>query len=61
VIGEKCDLTECEIQENLVVENGTEDKNNKLMSSEGMEATEEELQEFVDEEGGDEELDLGLA
>jgi hypothetical protein len=27
-----------------------EDKNNKFMSSEGMEATEEEIQEFVEEE-----------
>lgn len=27
-----------------------EDKNNKLMSSEGMEATEAEIQEFVDDD-----------
>lgn len=27
-----------------------EDKNNKLMSSEGMEATEQEFNEFVDED-----------
>jgi hypothetical protein len=34
----------------LLIINIAEDKNNKLMSSEGMEATEAEIQEFVEEE-----------
>lgn len=42
-IGEDCTLQDCEVQENLLVEAGTEDKGSKLMSSHGMEATEEEL------------------
>lgn len=42
-IGEVCSLTDCEVQENLLVEGGTEDKGAKMMSSHGMEATEEEL------------------
>ncbi|PMD13152.1 hypothetical protein NA56DRAFT_651965 [Hyaloscypha hepaticicola] len=51
-IGEDSILLDCEVQENLLVEAGTEDKNSKLMSSEGMEATEEEIQEsFADGEG----------
>lgn len=29
-----------------------EDKNNKLMSSEGLEATEEEMDEFINDESG---------
>lgn len=42
-----------------------EDKNNKLMSSEGMEATEAEIQEFVDEDSatmddGDASMDVGF-
>ncbi|KAF4629593.1 hypothetical protein G7Y89_g8553 [Cudoniella acicularis] len=50
-IGEDSILQDCEVQENLLVEPKTEDKNNKLMSSEGMEATEQEIQEsFADEE-----------
>ncbi|TAQ84106.1 hypothetical protein B7494_g7566 [Chlorociboria aeruginascens] len=50
-IGEDSILQDCEVQENLLVEAKTEDKNNNLMSSEGMEATEEEIQEsFADEE-----------
>ncbi|RDW94470.1 hypothetical protein BP5796_00233 [Coleophoma crateriformis] len=50
-IGEDSILQDCEVQENLMVEAGTEDKNNKLMSSEGMEATEEEIKEsFADED-----------
>ena len=36
--------------------NPAEDKNNKLMSSEGMEATEQEMEELAEEEG---ELDPG--
>lgn len=42
-IGEECTLQDCEVQENLLVESGTEDKGAKLMSSRGMEATEEEM------------------
>ncbi|PQE09918.1 translation initiation factor eIF-2B subunit gamma protein [Rutstroemia sp. NJR-2017a BVV2] len=52
-IGEDSILQDCEVQENLLVEAGTEDKNNKLMSSEGMEATEEEIKDFEDEVGMD--------
>ncbi|KAG4412530.1 hypothetical protein IFR04_014341 [Cadophora malorum] len=62
-IGEDSVLTDCEVQENLLVEPGTEDKNNKLMSSEGMEATEQEIQESFDNEDDavmdDGSLDLG--
>ncbi|KAK6584996.1 hypothetical protein PZA11_003220 [Diplocarpon coronariae] len=47
-IGEDSVLQDCEVQENLLVEPKTEDKNNKLMSSEGMEATEQEIQESFD-------------
>ncbi|KAH8678214.1 putative eukaryotic translation initiation factor EIF-2B subunit 3 [Xylariales sp. PMI_506] len=53
-IGEGSTLTDCEVQENLLVEPKTEDKDNKLMSSEGLEATEEELQDAlqdIDEDG----------
>lgn len=54
-IGDNCTLTDCEVQENLLVEAKTEDKNAKLMSSSGLEATEEEMQEVYQEfEGGDE-------
>ncbi|KUJ21557.1 uncharacterized protein LY89DRAFT_637359 [Mollisia scopiformis] len=49
-IGDDSTLQDCEVQENLLVEPTTEDKNNKLMSSEGMEATEAEIQELVDDE-----------
>ena len=77
-IGEDSVLTDCEVQENLLVEPGSkylffflflmmsalaEDKNNKLMSSEGMEATEQEIQESFDNEDDavmdDGSLDLG--
>ncbi|KAI0972816.1 nucleotide-diphospho-sugar transferase [Xylaria arbuscula] len=54
-IGEGSILTDCEVQENLLVEPRTEDKDNKLMSSSGLEASEEDMQddEFDDEhEGG---------
>ncbi|KAL3424131.1 Translation initiation factor eIF-2B subunit gamma [Phlyctema vagabunda] len=48
-VGDDSILQDCEVQENLMVEAGTEDKNQKLMSSEGMEATEAEIQEsFAD-------------
>ncbi|CZR65978.1 related to eukaryotic translation initiation factor EIF-2B subunit 3 [Phialocephala subalpina] len=64
-IGDDSTLQDCEVQENLLVEAKTEDKNNKLMSSEGMEATEAEIQEFVDEDSatmddGDASMDVGF-
>ncbi|RDA91994.1 hypothetical protein CP533_6046 [Ophiocordyceps camponoti-saundersi (nom. inval.)] len=52
VIGEGTVLTDCEVQDNLLVEAGTEDKDNKLMSSEGLEATEEEVNELLQEATG---------
>ncbi|RCI17303.1 hypothetical protein L249_3234 [Ophiocordyceps polyrhachis-furcata BCC 54312] len=51
IIGEGTVLTDCEVQDNLLVEAGTEDKNNKLMSSEGLEATEDEVNELLQQEG----------
>ncbi|KAI0806547.1 nucleotide-diphospho-sugar transferase [Xylaria sp. FL0064] len=55
-IGEGSILTDCEVQENLLVEPRTEDKDNKLMSSSGLEASEEDMQdvlhEFDDENTG---------
>ncbi|PKS11791.1 hypothetical protein jhhlp_001084 [Lomentospora prolificans] len=53
VIGDNCVLTDCEIQENLLVEAGTESKDEKLMSSEGLEATEEEMREVLEDTGDD--------
>ncbi|KAM3452385.1 hypothetical protein MY3296_004541 [Beauveria thailandica] len=47
VIGDGSVLTDCEVQENLLVEPRTEDKDNKLMSSEGLEATEAEMEEVL--------------
>lgn len=47
VIGDYSILTDCEVQENLLVEPKTEDKDNKLMSSEGLEATEAEMNEVL--------------
>ncbi|KAM5343097.1 hypothetical protein ACJ41O_014063 [Fusarium nematophilum] len=47
VIGAGSVLTDCEVQENLLVEPRTEDKDNKLMSSEGLEATEAEMDEVL--------------
>ncbi|CAJ2512042.1 Uu.00g076670.m01.CDS01 [Anthostomella pinea] len=55
-VGEGSTLTNCEVQENLLVEPRTEDKDNKLMSSSGMEASEQEIQDFDDgslEDAGD--------
>ncbi|PNY28850.1 Translation initiation factor eIF-2B subunit gamma, partial [Tolypocladium capitatum] len=49
VIGDYSVLTDCEVQENLLVEPRTEDKDNKLMSSEGLEATEAEMEEVLQE------------
>lgn len=48
-IGDNCILTDCEVQENLLVEAKSEEKNAKLMSSSGLEATEEEMQEVYQE------------
>ncbi|KAG5948810.1 hypothetical protein E4U53_006131 [Claviceps sorghi] len=47
VIGDYSVLTDCEVQENLLVEPKTEDKDNRLMSSEGLEATEAEMNEVL--------------
>ncbi|KAI6366982.1 hypothetical protein MCOR25_005033 [Pyricularia grisea] len=47
-IGEGSTLMECEVQENLLVEPKTEEKNTKIMSSSGLEATEEEMQEVLE-------------
>ncbi|KAI1311734.1 hypothetical protein F5Y03DRAFT_287540 [Xylaria venustula] len=48
-IGEGSILTDCEVQENLLVEPKTEDKDNKLMSSSGLEASEQDMQDVLDE------------
>jgi len=48
----------------LIVSIVAEDKNNKLMSSEGMEATEQEMDELVEEEGEPDSgagIDLGFS
>ncbi|KAI1269745.1 hypothetical protein F5Y18DRAFT_108916 [Xylariaceae sp. FL1019] len=52
-IGEASTLTDCEVQENLLVEPRTDDKDNKLMSSSGLEASEQDLEDAMqdDEEG----------
>ncbi|KAI1471027.1 nucleotide-diphospho-sugar transferase [Daldinia caldariorum] len=47
-VGEGSTLTDCEVQENLLVEPRTEDKDSKLMSSSGLEASEQEMQEALD-------------
>lgn len=52
-IGDNTTLTDCEVQENLLVEPRTEEKSAKLMSSSGLEATEEEIQEVYQEYEGD--------
>ncbi|KAK5997781.1 Translation initiation factor eIF-2B subunit gamma-like protein [Cladobotryum mycophilum] len=48
IIGDGSVLTDCEVQENLLVEARTEDKDNRLMSSEGLEATEAEMNKVLD-------------
>ncbi|KAI0885074.1 uncharacterized protein GGS22DRAFT_162658 [Annulohypoxylon maeteangense] len=48
-IGEGSTLTDCEVQENLLVEPRTEDKESKLMSSSGLEASEQEMREALDD------------
>ncbi|KAM7199590.1 hypothetical protein V8F33_004401 [Rhypophila sp. PSN 637] len=55
-IGEGCTLTDCEVQENLLVDAKTEAKQEKFMSSSGLEATEEDLEDAAaeDDEYGDE-------
>ncbi|KAK4239033.1 hypothetical protein C8A03DRAFT_43278 [Achaetomium macrosporum] len=53
-VGEGCVLTECEVQENLLVEAKTEAKEEKFMSSSGLEATEQDLDAFEDSDGNDE-------
>ncbi|KAK4101856.1 hypothetical protein N658DRAFT_470226 [Parathielavia hyrcaniae] len=53
-VGEGCVLTECEVQENLLVEAKTEAKGEKFMSSSGLEATEQELEDALgDGDGAD--------
>ncbi|KAK4205740.1 putative translation initiation factor eIF-2B subunit gamma [Triangularia verruculosa] len=49
-LGEGCSLTGCEVQENLLVEAKTEAKDEKFMSSSGLEATKEELDAYDDED-----------
>ncbi|SPQ20579.1 41b8aa73-3aa0-4cd2-b5a4-c5ce88d3f31d [Thermothielavioides terrestris] len=51
-LGEGCVLTECEVQENLLVEAKTEAKDEKFMSSSGLEATEQDLDAFEDDDDG---------
>lgn len=48
-IRDNCTLTDCEVQEYLLVEPKTEEKGAKLMSSSGLEATEEEREEVYKE------------
>lgn len=56
-IGDNCTLTDCEVQENLLVEPKSEEKSAKLMSSSGLEATEEEMQEVYQEfEDGEDDI-----
>ncbi|KAL2265170.1 hypothetical protein VTJ83DRAFT_6270 [Remersonia thermophila] len=49
-IGDGCVLTECEVQENLLVEAKVEAKDEKFMSSSGLEASDHEME---DSDGGD--------
>ncbi|KAH6613309.1 nucleotide-diphospho-sugar transferase [Chaetomium tenue] len=56
-LGDGCVLTECEVQENLLVEAKTEAKDEKFMSSSGLEATQQELDAFGDGDGADGEDD----
>lgn len=48
-IGAASVLTDCEVQENLLVEPKTEEKDNNFMSSEGLEATTEEMGEAMED------------
>lgn len=60
-VGEGSTLTDCEVQENLLVEPKTEDKDSKLMSSSGLEASEQEMQDALEDldEGDDDSVMLG--
>lgn len=49
VVGEGSTLTDCEVQENLLVEPRTDDKDNKLMSSSGLEASEQDMEDVLQE------------
>ncbi|KAI1438935.1 nucleotide-diphospho-sugar transferase [Xylaria sp. CBS 124048] len=58
-IGEGSTLTDCEVQENLLVEPRTDDKDSKLMSSSGLEASDQEMEDATEElEASDDELAL---
>ncbi|KAL2258336.1 hypothetical protein VTK26DRAFT_8381 [Humicola hyalothermophila] len=59
-IGEGCVLTECEVQDNLLVEPKTEAKDEKFMSSSGLEATEQELAAFAADDDDDDDDDDGI-
>lgn len=52
-IGDNSTLTDCEVQENLWVEPKSDEKSAKLMSSSGLEATEEDLDEAYSAEQED--------
>ncbi|KAK0651497.1 nucleotide-diphospho-sugar transferase [Cercophora newfieldiana] len=52
-IGEGCVLTDCEVQENMLVERKTEAKEEKFMSSSGLEATEQDLEGYAEDIGED--------
>ncbi|CAK7275140.1 Translation initiation factor eIF-2B subunit gamma [Sporothrix epigloea] len=52
-IGAQSVLVDCEVQENLLVEPKTEEKDNKFMSSEGLEATAEEVDESMQDVSDD--------
>ncbi|KHN98339.1 uncharacterized protein MAM_04100 [Metarhizium album ARSEF 1941] len=47
VIGDYSVLTDCEVQENLMVEPRSLERDTKLMSSEGLEATDDEMDEVL--------------
>ncbi|KAK3990533.1 putative translation initiation factor eIF-2B subunit gamma [Cladorrhinum sp. PSN332] len=51
-IGEGCVLTDCEVQENLLVEPKTEAKEEKFMSSSGLEATDKDFDDDDDNDDG---------
>ncbi|KAL1898926.1 Translation initiation factor eIF-2B subunit gamma [Sporothrix stenoceras] len=52
-IGAQSVLVDCEVQENLLVEPKTEEKDNNFMSSEGLEATAEEMDEAMQDVSDD--------
>ncbi|EPE07624.1 translation initiation factor eif2b [Ophiostoma piceae UAMH 11346] len=55
-IGAQSVLADCEVQENMLVEPKTEEKDNNFMSSEGLEATAEEMDEAM--QGVDDDDDM---